>query len=286
MAKEPLDDFDDNLPSLRADNRDDDFADPEPAEPRHGRGRREPEAVYSRNTPVVKVKAPGSGALWALVLALVLALGGLGWWSFQQISLMEQQLVATQESFAKVSEEAAGRLRDISGKMAEGETSSTSDTEAMKLTIKQLQGKLDDQNRAAQGVAGQQGDLGKRVEQLAAQLAAQQSANEQALKTLAADLGTLKAAQAGQGNVDAQLKSLGADIANLKKQPDLSGRLQQAEQDLIVLKSEVENRPAPAASNNGPNNQEFDSFRGQTTRNFNSVQGQIQNLQQQIDARR
>lgn len=286
MAKEPLDDFDDNLPSLRADNRDDDFADPEPAEPRHGRGRREPEAVYSRNTPVVKVKAPGSGALWALVLALVLALGGLGWWSFQQISLMEQQLVATQESFAKVSEEAAGRLRDISGKMAEGETSSTSDTEAMKLTIKQLQGKLDDQNRAAQGVAGQQGDLGKRVEQLAAQLAAQQSANEQALKTLAADLGTLKAAQAGQGNVDAQLKSLGADIANLKKQPDLSGRLQQAEQDLIVLKSEVENRPAPVASNNGPNNQEFDSFRGQTTRNFNSVQGQIQNLQQQIDARR
>jgi len=31
--------------------------------------------------------------------------------------------------------------------------------------------------------------------------------------------------------------------------------------------------------------QEFDAFRGQTTRNFNTLQSQIQNLQQQINAR-
>ncbi|MBD1552517.1 ATPase [Pseudomonas typographi] len=283
MAKHPVDDFDDNLPSLRADDRDEVFFDPEPepAEPRRGRARREPEAVYSRSTPVVKVKAPGSGALWALVVALVIALGGLGWWSVQQISLMEQQLVATQESFAKVSEEAAGRLRDISGKVAAGETSATTDVETLKVQVKQLQGTLDDQNRAAQGFAGQQGDLGKRIEQLAAQ----QAANEQAIKAMAGDLATLKAAQAGQGATDAQLKSLAADVATLKKQPDPNGRIERLEQELIVLKSEQDNRAAQTA-NAGPSNQEFDAFRGQSTRNFNTLQSQIQNLQQQIDARR
>lgn len=287
MAKHPVDDFDDNLPSLRADDRDDAFLDPEPEAADRGHGhrpsRREPETLYSRDTPVVKVHAPGSGALWALVVALVIALGGLGWWSFQQISLMEQQLVATQESFAKVSEEAAGRLRDISGKMAAGETSATTDVDTLKQQLKQLQGKLDEQNRTAQGVAGQQGDLGKRLDQFAAQLTAQQGSTDQALKAMAGDLATLKAAQAGQGNLDAQLKSLGSDIANLKRQPDPSGRIQQLEQDLIVLRSEVENRPA---ASNGPSVQEFDNFRGQTTRTFNSVQSQLQNLQQQIGARR
>ncbi|PVZ16215.1 MULTISPECIES: ATPase [unclassified Pseudomonas] len=291
MRKDAVDDFDEHLPSLRADARDHDFSDdpePEPyAEPRQARRRapaaREQEAVYS--PPVVKVKAPGSGALWALVLALVIALGGLGWWSFQQISLMEQQLVATQESFAKVSEEAAGRLRDISGKMAAGENSTTSDTESLKQALKQLQGQFDDQSRTAQGVAGQQGDFAKRLDQLATQLSSQQASHDQAIKALAADIASLKAAQAGQGSNDTRLKGLETDVAALKKQGDSAARIGQVEQDLIVLRSELDNRPAPSASN-GPTNQEFDSFRGQATRNFNTLQSQIQNLQQQIDARR
>lgn len=63
----------------------------------------------------------------------MIALGGLGWWSFQQISLMEQQLVATQESFARISEEAAGRIQDISGKVVATESPVTSGSEALKL---------------------------------------------------------------------------------------------------------------------------------------------------------
>ena len=119
MRKDASDDFDDNLPSLRGNTRDDhDFAPAGPA--------RERDALYSRNTPVVRVKAPSTGALWALIGALFIALGGLGWWSFQQINLMEQQLVATQESFARISEEAAGRLQDISGKVANTQSSAMS----------------------------------------------------------------------------------------------------------------------------------------------------------------
>ena len=105
MRNDANDDFDD-VPSLRADTFDDDDIPPTART-----------SVHSRTPPVVKVKAASTGPLWALVGALFFAFIGLAWWSFQQISLMEQQLVATQESFARISEEAAGRLQDISGKV-------------------------------------------------------------------------------------------------------------------------------------------------------------------------
>lgn len=274
MRKDARDDFDDNLPSLTANGRDDYEPVREPAAEPRG------DALYSRTAPVIKVKAPGTGALWALVAALFIALGGLGWWSFQQISLMEQQLVATQESFAKVSEEAAGRLQAISGKMADGESSVTSDTEALKVQVRQLQARLEDQSRQQQGVAGQQGATDKRVEQLNGQFSAQQAAAEQVqnqLKALTADLTSLKAGQASQAALDGQVKTLAGEVAALKKGDNLGNRLERVEQDLIVLKSELDNR---AAQPSGPTISEFDAFRGQTTRNINGLQAQIKSLQQ------
>jgi chromosome segregation ATPase len=279
MRNDARDDDFDNVPRLSAkDVDDDDFAPATAAE-------RDRTTVYSRTTPVVKVKGASTGPLWALIGALGIALVGLGWWSFQQISLMEQQLVATQESFARISEEAAGRLQDISGKVVATESSANSGSEALKLQIKQLQSQLQDQSRQQQGVAGQQGDLGKRLDQALAQASAQQAANEQVqtqLKALSGDLAQLKNNQADAGKLDAQIKAVAADIATLKKQGNVTGRLDSVEQDLVVLKSEVENRPTPAA---GANTAEFDSFRGQTTRNITTLQSQIQNLQQQINTR-
>lgn len=279
MRNDARDDNFDNVPRLSAkDVDDDDFAPATPAE-------RERTTVYSRTTPVVKVKGPSTGPLWALIGALGIALVGLGWWSFQQISLMEQQLVATQESFARISEEAAGRLQDISGKVVATESSATTGSEQLKLQIKQLQTQLQDQSRQQQGVAGQQGDLGKRLDQALAQATAQQAANEQVqaqLKSLSADLAQLKGNQVDGGKLDGQIKAVATDVAGLKKQGNLTGRLDSVEQDLVVLKSEVENRPAPTA---GANTAEFDSFRGQTTRNITTLQSQIQNLQQQINSK-
>ena len=90
MRNDANDDFD-NVPSLRADSFDhDDF---------HTAG---PTRVQARSVPAVQAKGPSTGPLWALVGALFFAFIGLAWWSFQQISLMEQQLVATQESFVKI----------------------------------------------------------------------------------------------------------------------------------------------------------------------------------------
>ncbi|MFJ2283490.1 ATPase [Pseudomonas sp. NPDC087803] len=274
MRNDANDDFDD-VPSLRADTFDDDDIAPTART-----------SVHSRTPPVVKVKAASTGPLWALVGALFFAFIGLAWWSFQQISLMEQQLVATQESFARISEEAAGRLQDISGKVVASQSNVNSDSEALKQQIKQLETQLLDQSKQQQGVVGQTSDLDKRLAQMTAQTTEQQNANTQLqaqVKALSAELATLKNAPADTSKFDAQLKSLSADIAALKKQGNPSAAIERLEQEIIVLKSEQDNRPA--AAQGGGNTAEFDAFRGQMTRNINTLQAQIQNLQQQINAR-
>jgi chromosome segregation ATPase len=285
MRNDANDDFDD-VPSLRADTLDDDDF------PTTART-----SVHSRTAPVVKVKGPSTGPLWALVGALFFAFAGLAWWSFQQISLMEQQLVATQESFARISEEAAGRLQDISGKVVASQSNVNTDSEALKLQIRQLEGKLQDQSKQLesklqdqskqqQGVLGQASDLDKRLAQMSAQTTEQQATNAQLLaqvKALSGELAALKNAPADTSKVDAQLKSLGADIAALKRQGNPSAAIERLEQDMIVLKSEQDNRPSAAPG--GSNTAEFDAFRGQVTRSINTLQAQIQNLQQQLRTR-
>ena len=278
MRNDANDDFD-NVPSLRADSFDhDDF-------PSTNAGR-ERSSVHARSVPVVNVKGPSTGPLWALVGALFFAFIGLAWWSFQQISLMEQQLVATQESFARISEEAAGRLQDISGKVVASQSNVTSDSEALKLQIKRLEGQLLEQSQQQQGVVGQATDLDKRLAQIGAQSAEQRTLNSQMqaeLKTLAAEVATLKSTPADTSKVDAELKSLSADIAALKKQGNPAAAIERLEQDLIVIKSEQDNRPAPSPG--GASVAEFDAFRGQVTRNITTLQTQIRNLQQQLSAR-
>ncbi|RWU22272.1 ATPase [Pseudomonas alkylphenolica] len=279
MRNDAQDDFD-NVPTLRAVTRDDDDFDPLPA----GHG---PVKAGARKAP----RATSTGPLWALLGASFIALAGLGWWSFQQVSLMEQQLVATQESFARISEDAAGRLQAISGKVDASESNVNTGSEALKLQIKQLQASLAEQGKQQQGVAGQAGDLGKRLEQVLAQANEQQATTarlqtelQAQLKAVNGELAALKAAQVDGGKLDAQISSLTGDVAALKKQGNPSAAIQRLEQDLIVLKSEQENRPAtPAAS--GASVAEFDAFRAQMTRNINTLQSQVQNLQQQINAR-
>lgn len=286
MRNDARDDFDD-VPTLKAVERDDDEFAP---------------AAHPRSARKGAAKAPMVGPLWALLGASFIALAGVAWWSFQQISLMEQQLVATQESFARISEEAAGRLQVISGKVSASESSANTENEALKLQVKQLQASLGEQGKLQEGVAGQAGELGKRLEAAMAQVSQQQAANaalqselQNQLAAVAKELTALKAAQLDGGKIDGQLKSLADEVAALKAAKVDGSRIdtqlknqaaatQRLEQDLIVLKSEQENRPVAAASG-GASTAEFDAFRGQVTRNINTLQSQVQNLQQQINAR-
>ena len=269
MRNDANDDFD-NVPSLRADLGDDDDFEPTPAT-----------SVRSRNTPVVKVKSASTGPLWALIGALLIAFAGLAWWSFQQISLMGQQLVATQESFARISEEAAGRLQDISGKVVASEASVNTGSEALKLQIKQLETQLLEQGKQQLGVAGQATELDKRLAQMTASTTDLSNANARLqgqVQALTDTVASLKAAQGDVGKRDTELKELAADVAALKKQSATIARL---EQDLVVLKSAQDN---PSANSDAPTNKEFDVFRIQTTRNITTLQSQMQTLNQRLNA--
>ena len=272
----------DHVPSLRADHRDHDDYAAEQSEPARS-------PANGRAAAVAPVKSASTGPLWALVGALMIALGGLGWWSFQQISLMEQQLVATQESFARISEEAAGRIQDISGKVVATESSVTSGSEALKLQVKQLESKLAELSKQQQGASSQRSEQSKRLEQLAVQLKGQEgssakldasvkkiNAEQAALKS---EQAALKSALAGQSKLDEKLAGLSSEIEALKKQGNPNQAIARIEQDLLVLKSDLETRSA------GSSTAEFDAFRAQMTRNISTLQAQVQNLQQQIDAR-
>jgi len=146
----------DNLPSLTPERRED-FAEP----------REEPAArnscVTSSKVPVAK--GASTGPLWALVGALSFALAGLGWWSLQQIGLMEQRLVATQESFARISEEAAGRIQDISGQVVATESNVTSRIQALNLPVQQLEHPLAERGKQQPQSATAQAAITTRVVQ-------------------------------------------------------------------------------------------------------------------------
>ena len=272
----------DHVPSLRAEQRDHDDYAPDTQEPARGNG-------YGRAATHAPAKPASTGPLWALLGASMIALAGLGWWSFQQISLMEQQLVATQESFARISEDAAGRIQDISGKVVATESSVTSGSEALKLQVKQLENKLAELAKQQQGVSAQQGEQGKRIEQLATQVKGQEGGEaklEAKLNTLSSEQTALKKEQAavktavaGQSKVAEKVASLSSEIETLKKQGNPNQALARFEQDLLVLKGDLETRPT------GNSTAEFDAFRAQMTRNISTLQAQVQNLQQQIDAR-
>ncbi|MBW8453566.1 MAG: ATPase [Pseudomonas sp.] len=290
----------DNIPSLTAGR---DRVEPYPApdlEPiRKGSG------DYTDDTRPRQKRRPASGGkastapLWVVVLALLISLGALGWWSYQKIAMLEMQLVATQESFARISEDAAGRLQDISGKVVATESNVTTESEAVKLRIKQLEQQAIDLARQQQAfateqqsLAGRQGnqdqrmeEQGKRLERLGSDVQSQQGTTAslaETVKTLGSEQATLKSALDEQAKLAGRIDSLSKEVAALKQGGNQSQAISRLEQDILVLRSELENRPAPA---NNTNTAEFDSFRAQVTRTINAMQGQIANLQGQIDGR-
>ncbi|MDC7831583.1 MULTISPECIES: hypothetical protein [Pseudomonas] len=241
----------------------------------------EPAAVHAR--PVRR--GPSTAPLWVLIAALTLALAGVAWWSHQQLVLMQEQVVATQENFARISEDAQGRLRDISGKLVESESSGTTSREALLLQVKTLQTKVAELTRQQQGVSDNQQAQDNRLQNLSSALQTGSGEVDTRLKALAEEQAALKNGLAQTGSLaeqvaslTAQNKALQADIAALKKPSAQSQALGEMQQDLLVLRSELDARPV------GPDSKEFDAFRLQTTRNITTLQTQVQNLQQQISA--
>lgn len=267
-----------HIPSLRAEVRErDDFGRAAIDEPLV--------SVHSRRQAAVPVLGARTGPLWALIGALGIALAGLGWWSFQQISLMEQQLVATQESFARISEEAAGRIQDISGKVVAAESSVNTGSEALKLQVRQVERRLAEVGLQLQGLEERLGEQGKQVGLLAGTLQQQQGTLseraaqlESRLNALAGEQAALGALKADQDKQQASLASLGESVEQLKGRKDPAADIERLEQELLVLRSELDTRPATSAS--ATNVEEFDAFRAQVNRSINTLQRQVKTLQQ------
>lgn len=290
----------DHVPSLTAD-RDKPYPEPE-FEPLH----KPAESGLEHERTRQKRRSASVAPLWIMVVLLFGAVLALSWWGKGQLERLETQLVATQESFARISEDAAGRLQDISGKMVATESNVTTEGEALKLRIKQLEKQaieLLEQQRAIttqqQSLVGRQGNHDQRLEEQAGRVEAvavemrkQQAAVATFTQTLdglnsqqaslSSELKGLKGSLDGLGKVPARIEGINKEIAALKRQSDPAQAISRLEQDVLVLRSELDNRPATAP---GVQTAEFDSFRAQMTRSFNTLQSQIANLQEQIDRR-
>lgn len=291
----------DNVPSLTAGRDRDPYPAPE-LEPISKPVSRDPDEARPRQ----KRRAVSTVPLWIMIVALFGLLLALGWWGDQQVSRLEAQLVATQESFARISEDATGQLQDISGKIVATESSVTTEGEALKLRIKQLEKQVLDQaeqlravNTEQQSLTGRQSNQDKRLDEQGIRIGRisteareyQTTATTlaESVKNVADEQATLKSSLAGlAGSVDelrklsARIDGLSKDIAALKQRGDASQAVSRLEQDVLILRSELDNRPAATP---GVNTLEFDAFRAQMTRNIGTLQSQIANLQEQINRR-
>ncbi|NLC00725.1 MAG: ATPase [Pseudomonas formosensis] len=310
------DDFDGKLPDIRATD-DDRVAAP-------GTGR-PTEAVEPPLVRAVREPAPrrsGNGLLWAVCISLLLAFVGLGYWSHEQQSRLQRQLVATQESFARISEDAAGRLQDISGKVIATE-STLSQTEQERLrqinqleqrmeqlatrqqeqqqTLQQhgqglegLRSRLAPLQQSGESQARQLADLAEQLGQLEQQLAQQQQALNDAS-------GQLESAARDQQKLRAELTALSEPVQGLAR---FEQQLAEAQTQLARQQGELQ-ALRQAASAPGMEQellvlrseldnrlmameealQSIDSFRLQTNRTISTVRDQLAGLQQQINQR-
>lgn len=293
------------------------------------------------------------GFLSILTIAIACSAAAFGWWSFERMQLLEQQLIATQDSFSKVSEEASGRINAITGKVSATESNVLSGTDALKARLDTLETSVvDTQKKQHSSLAENTAQLTLLSSQSAAlterssrlddslneqrtQLAQQEKMFKDGLTSLRSELSknfdtelaslnselkqTLDAALKAQStaltqSIDKQYESLQkleksstsseqqlaqledintrlqrvtADLAILqkgsKKDTPSQSDLTRLQQDILILRTEVDNRPAPVAAapakSSGPSIAEFDAYRAQTHRTISALQEQVRSLQ-------
>lgn len=289
---------DEGLSSFRATD------DADPLETRPGESIRTPVRMEARDS--------GTGALWALCGALTLALVGFGYWSHQQQTRLQQQLVATQNSFARISEEAAGRIQDVTGKLSATESSLTVAEQsreerltgmqrqltelaerivaqdrliqAAKATDDELAGRLETQRENQQTLTTQTGELAELVGAQADRIAtaeAQAAGNATQLEGIASQVAALNDSLAQLQELESGLASQSRATAALAQRVEALAEARAGaniEQELLVLRTEMEERQ----NYNQEALQSIDAFRRQINRTIVTLKEQIANLQQQL----
>lgn len=88
------------------------------------------------NQPVKKTR---SLVIWLAIASTASVTVSLAYSTHQRIQLLEQQLIATQDSFAKISGDAVEHIQTISGQLSSSQTNAQSEIEALRNTIATLQ---------------------------------------------------------------------------------------------------------------------------------------------------
>ncbi|TWH77235.1 hypothetical protein LX59_00140 [Azomonas agilis] len=233
-----------------------------------------------------------TGGLWALLWLLLLSVLGLSWWFDQRMMQLEQQLIATQHNFVRLSEANSRAIQALERQrepLVDSATETLSKAE-FEVRLEQLSQRLDSLVRQQPLLDSQQQVLHQELvalrqqrivgdeslQALTQRLMQQEQVQQKHQQSVLTDWNDWKAQQEQQ--VQQQLKlnmSTAAALSNL-------------EQELLVLRSSIERLPKPAAvlsTKPSISVQEFDLFRAQMTRNITSLQAQVANLQEQLDRR-
>ena len=259
-----------------------------------------------RAEPPSRPGAGGNGALWALCAALSLALLGLGYWTHQQQSALRQQLVSTQNSFARISEEASGRIQDITGQVSASQDSFGAAEQARQAEVTRLREQLTALNKRQT----EQQQLLEQLQQAGTRRGEQLATQQQALQTLRDDseqqlaeaqtrAEQLTALQTQVGEAEQALEQVRGELAGLAalelqlgQQSEQLAAQQQAlktlegkdssaevDQAMLVLRSELDQRLA--ATDQAL--QAIDNFRLQTNRSLSTLQSQLSALHSRVE---
>lgn len=263
------------------------------------------------NTPVSS-SSKAVGILSAVSFALVCASASFVWWSMQRMQLLEQQLVATQDSFSRISEDAEGRIKAISGQFTATESSVLGDNERLKMRLNKIESaavetaKQQQISTAAQ--AAQLTKISNELSTLVDALAVMKKHSEQQQQVLEQQKNTLSTVQqelrtglasyqqqltdlqktstqhqqhfAQLSEQEKKLAHLATQLAALQKNTVTSADLTRLQQDMLILRSELEQRSSTTSSaHNGPSLADFDAYRAQTNRTISALQEQVRHLQ-------
>lgn len=256
-------------------------------------------SVQANATPVLRPRLVG---LWLMLLLVVLLLAVSSAWSYLRYQQLERLLVATQDSFAKMNEDASGHLEQAIQRLADDLYAEKTKRAAAERQLTSIQQRFTTQTSQAEqqllGYGGQLTDLQQQQQALEQGLEQQAEAVEKSLiildtqqrehatgveerlaavttqqQHLATQLDSQhQLIQTQAGHLTAltqQLEAVGQTLTQLTQGHEQGIQLQQV---VLQLKNSLQDSQALQTQLD----KELSAFRAQVTRNLNQLNQQVQ----------
>ncbi|MCK9236632.1 MAG: hypothetical protein M0Q29_02000 [Thiopseudomonas sp.] len=176
-------------------------------------------------------KKPRQLAIWFAIASIIAGTGGLAYSSHQRMQLLEQQLIATQDSFAKISGDAVEHIQIISGQLSTSQSSAQSDIKTLRDTLASLQKQY----------ITLEPQLRKHTEDLSSLTKQQEQLNQRLTQQANAVKEGLLAVDAAQQQLDGQVKLSLNQLAELEQKQSQQLEINQNHsQHLTALRAEFD----------------------------------------------